>query len=256
MSKRTANSLVVALRDLDPAPATTLTQAELDHADAAFARIVATPSDDPVPLEPGQTQRRRTRLLVTVGLVGAAGVAVPALLLGGGTAYGSWSPTPRPLTDATAVEAASTCRAVLGVPDRGERVAVAERRGGWTYVLLAGPGSETVCLMPDDLVGKNGTAGGDIFGSYDPDLPTPRPLAPDAIDETTSQEGSTDEGWFTRVEGYVGSDVTGVSVHTSSGLEIEASVAANRFAAWWPGRQQSSDHPAETWTYTVHLAGR
>lgn len=55
-------------------------------------------------------------------------------------------------------------------------------------------------------------------------------------------------------QGYVGSDVTGVTVHTSSGLDIEASVAGNRFAAWWPSIQQSSDHPAETWSYTVHFA--
>ena len=67
-------------------------------------------------------------------------------------------------------------------------------------------------------------------------------------------QASTDEGWFLWVEGYVGSDVTGVTVHTSSGLDIEASVAGNRFAAWWPGKVQSSNHPAETWSYTVQLA--
>ena len=67
-------------------------------------------------------------------------------------------------------------------------------------------------------------------------------------------QGSTEEGWFTWSEGYVGSDVTGVTVHTSSGPDIEASVAGNRFAAWWPSQKQSSDHPAETWSYTVQLA--
>jgi len=36
--------------------------------------------------------------------------------------------------------------------------------------------------------------------------------------------------------------------------DIEASVAGNRFAAWWPSSKQSSDQPAETWSYTVHLA--
>ena len=66
--------------------------------------------------------------------------------------------------------------------------------------------------------------------------------------------GNTDEGWFSWVEGYVGSDVTGVTVHTSAGLDIQASVAGNRFAAWWPSTVQSSDHPAETWSYTLHLA--
>ena len=39
-----------------------------------------------------------------------------------------------------------------------------------------------------------------------------------------------------------------------SASDIEASVAGNRFAAWWPSSEQSSDHPAETWSYTAHLA--
>ena len=184
---------------------------------------------------------------MTAGLAGAAGVAVPGLLLGGGTAYGSWTPTPEPLTGVAAAEAATTCRAVLAVPDRGERVAVAERRGEWTYVLLAGPGTEAICLMPDDLVGQEDPADHKdegFFGSYDTDTVAPPTLDPDRIAETTSMQGSTDEGWFICTEGHVGSNVTGVTVHTSSGLDIEASFEGNRFAAWWQARQQSSDHPA------------
>jgi len=255
MRRHTADAVITAsLRHLDPAPATDLTEAELERADAAFARIVATPIDEPLPIGPGRSHRRRSRLLVVVGLAGAAGVAIPALLLGGGTAYGSWTPTPEPLTDVAATKAATTCRAVLAVPDRGERVAVAERRGEWTYVLLAGPGTEAICLMPDDLVGQSPTDRDDVFGSYDTDPPAPPALEPDGIAENTSMQGSTEEGWFIWSEGYVGSDVTGVTVHTSSGLDIEASIAGNRFAAWWPARQQSSDHPAETWSYTVHIA--
>jgi len=179
------------------------------------------------------------------------------LLLGGDTAYGSWTPTPEPLTDVAATKAATTCRAALAEPDVGKRVAVSESRGEWTYVLLAGPGTEAICLMPDDLVGQENPEDHKdegFFGSYDPDKAPPPTIASDGIDETTSTQGSTDEGWFTLSEGYVGSDLIGVTVHTSSGLDIEASVAGNRFAAWWPSQEQSSDHPAETWSYTVHLA--
>jgi hypothetical protein len=240
-----------ALRHLDPAPRTDMTKAERERADAAFARIVATPGDEPVPLEADRPIRRRSRLLVALGLAGAA---IPVLLLGGGTAYGSWTPRPEPLTEVAAVKAATTCRTALDVPDREERVAMAERRGEWTYLLLAGSGTEAICLMPDDLVGQDPTAGDDFFGSYDTDTVAPPTLDPDRIDETTSMQGSTEEGWFSSVDGYVGSDVTGVTVHTSSGLDIEASVAGNRFAAWWPSSRQSSDQPAQTWSYTVHLA--
>jgi hypothetical protein len=264
--RRPADTVVTeALRHLDPAPGRDLTEAELERADAAFARIVATPSDmssdmssdtssdESVPEGPGRQLWRRRRLLVTVGLAGAAGVAIPGLLLGG-SAYGSWTPTPESLTAAAADAAATTCRTALDVPGRGERVAVAERRGGWTYVLLGGAGTEAVCLMPDDLVGQDHPDRGAFFGSYDTDAVAAPTLDPDRIDETTSMEGSTDEGWFNRVGGYVGSAVTRVTVHTSSGLDVQASVVGNRFAAWWPSRKQSSDHPAETWSYSVQLA--
>jgi len=255
MRRHAADTVVTeALRHLDPAPRTDMTEAERERADAVFARIVATPSDEPVLLEADRPLRRRSRLLVTLGLAGAAGIAIPGVLLGGGTAYGSWTPRPEPLTDLAAAKAATTCRAVLDVPDRGERIAMAERRGEWTYLLLAGTGTEAICLMPDDLVVQDPPAREDFFGSYDTDAVAPPTLDPDRIDETTSMQGSTEEGWFSSVEGYVGSDVTGVTVHTSSGLDIEASVAGNRFAAWWPSSKQSSDQPAETWSYTVHLA--
>jgi hypothetical protein len=259
MRRHTADAVInAALRHLDPAPRTDLTEAERERADVAFARIVATPTDEPVPVEPDRPRRRRSRLMMAVGLAVAAavaGVAIPGALRGGGDAYGSWTPTPERLSDAAAAEAGATCRANFAVPDGVGRVAIAERRGEWTYVLLAGPGIQAMCLMPDDSVGQPITNGDDRFGSYDPDPPASPTLDPDRIDETTSMQGSTDEGWFICTEGYVGSDVAGVTVHTSSGLDIEASVVDGRFAAWWPALEQSSDNPdGETWSYTLHLA--
>jgi hypothetical protein len=270
MNKHTVDTMITAaLRDLDPAPTTALTDEELERADATLARILAIPSHDQVPEESGRPRRRRSRLLVPVGLVGAASAAVPALLLSGGSAFASWTPKPEPLTAAAATEAATTCRAALQVPDQGERVVIAEQRGGWTYVLIAGPEAEGVCLMPDDLVGHQDPAKHKeegFFGGYTTDpveAPTP---ARDRIVETESMAGSVptpgpglfsnDEGWFSSVEGYVGSDVTGVTVHTPVGTDVEASVARGRFAAWWPSDQPSSENleVMGAWTYTVTLA--
>ncbi|WP_193614892.1 hypothetical protein [Nocardioides lijunqiniae] len=265
----------VALRDLDPAPPSDLTEAELARADAAFTRVVATPHDDRGhddrgPAEVAPPPRRRRRLLVAVGLVGAAVAVVPALLLGGGSAFASWTPTPEALTAAAASDAAATCRTVLGVPEGGERVVVAERRGGWTYVLLDGPSAEAFCLMPDDLVGHQDAAGGRVrgfFGGYDPDPVEAPVLLPDRIDETESMDGSVstpgqwflgdDVGWFSSVQGYVGEDVVGVTVHTPGGPDVQASVDHGRFAAWWPSDPPSSENPEAmgAWTYTVTVAG-
>ena len=259
-----------ALRDLDPARTTVLTAEERERADATFSRIVATPSHDRVAVKDGRPRRRRRRLLVSAGMAGATGVAVvPALLLGGGSAFASWTPEPEPLRGAAVSAAAATCRASLEVPDRGERAVVAERRGGWTYVLIAGRTSEGFCLMPDDLIGRRGAAKErerGFFGGYTTD-PAEAPVLPrDGIDETESMVGSVptpgpwllgdDEGWFTSVQGHVGSDVTGVTVHTPGGTDVEASVANGRYAAWWPSEQPSSENPEAMGapTYTVTLA--
>jgi hypothetical protein len=254
MNKHTAHTLTTAaLRALDPAPKTVLTEAELERADATFARILATPSHDPVTTKPDRPRRRRSRLLVPVGLAGAAGAAIPALLLGG-SAYGSWTPTPEPLTATDAGAAVATCRAALGVPDQKIRDLITERRGEWTYVLIAGSEGEGACLMPNDLVGQDAAADrGAFFGTYDPatdvvDAPT---LARDRIVEIGSMEGSTDEGWFSWTHGYVGRDVTGVTVHPPSGPDVEASVDGGRFAAWWP---EANPGATEASTYTVSLA--
>jgi hypothetical protein len=249
----TDTKTAAALRDLDPAPEAALTAAELERADATLARILATPAHDPATAKPDRPRRRRSRLLVPVGLAGAAGAAIPALLLGG-SAYGSWTPTPEPLTPADASAAAATCGAALGVPGRQTGAEIAERRGEWTYVLIVGSAGEGACLMPNDLVGQGVPADrGAFFGSYDPasdvvDVPTP---ARDRIVETTSMEGSTDEGYFSWIQGFVGSDVTGVTVHPASGPDVEASVDGGRFAAWWPTVNPGR---SEAWTYTVTLA--
>jgi hypothetical protein len=268
MNNHTDAMTIAALRDLDPAPTTALTDEERERAEATFARILATPSHALVQAEgPGRPRRRRGRLLVPLGLVGAAGVTVPALLLGGGPAFASWTPKPEPLTSAT--QAATTCRAALQVPNQGERVVIAERRGGWTYVLIAGPKAEGSGLMPDELVGDWVPADRrekGFFGSYTTDpveAPTP---ARDHIVEFESTAGSvpapgllpftTDHEWFSWVQGHVGSDVTGVTVHPPVGPDVEASVANGRFAAWWPSDQPSSENPEVmgAWTYTVTLA--
>jgi hypothetical protein len=269
MNKHTVDSMTIAaLRDLDPAPTPVLTEAELERADATFARILTTPSHDHVAAEPDRPRRRRSRLLVPMGLVIAA--AVPALLLlGGGSAFASWTPKPEPLTAAAATEAATTCRAALAMPDQGERVISAERRGEWTNVLIAGPQAEGACLMRDDLVGNPHPADrkdAGFFGSYDTDPAEAPTLARDRIDETESMGGSvsirgrlpfsTHEGWFSWVSGYVGSDVIGVTVHPPVGPDVEATVEGGRFSAWWPGGAVKGDSPGVSgaWTYTVTLA--
>lgn len=256
MNKSTIDTLAAALRDLDPAPKAALTEAERQHADDTFVRVIATPHDDPATVEPGRSRRRRLRLLAPVGVLGAVGAAAAALLFGGGSAFASWTSTPEPLTSAEASAAASTCRANFGMAATGATTLVAEQRGKWTYVLVSGPMAEASCLMPHDLVGRQ------VLGSYDTDPPDAPTVAPDLIVETGSAQTSIDEGWLrddswlSLTYGYVGSDVTGVTVHTPLGFDVEASVDKGRFAAWWPSDPPSSKNldVMGAWSYTVTLA--
>lgn len=267
MTKHTAFArTVAALRDLDPA-ATTLTDDERQRADAMLAQILATPGHELVRTQTDLPRRRRVRVLIPVGLLAAAVVAVP-ITLGGGSAFASWTANPAPLTLSAAEVAATTCRSALGIRDQSARVIIGERRGGWTYVLLDGLGGQAACLMPDDIVGANGDAvrRSGFFGSYDTDpAPAPTP-AREAIIETESAGGAvslpdrlgigTIDGWFSWVTGYAGSDVTGVTVHPPVGPDVEASLNGGRFSAWWPAGEARGDNPGVggVWTYTVTIA--
>lgn len=274
MNKKTFDVMTTtALRELDPASTTLLTDAESDRAEATLERILAAPSQEHVPGQSDRTRRGRRRRLVPVGLAGAAaGAAVPALLLAGGSAFASWTPTPEDLTATAETEAAATCRSALGLHELGDQVVNAERRGGWTYILIAGPKSEAACLMQNDLVGqqipRDRAREAGFFGTYDPDAVEAPTVASDRMVETEAMQGSVpapgpwpwpfrgDDGFFTWVGGYVGSDVTGVTVHPPTGPDVVASVENGRFAAWWPSDQPSSESTEVMgpWTYTVTLA--
>lgn len=252
-----------ALRDLDPAGGP-LTEAERERAGTMRDRLLRSPVDGPAHAQP--VRRRRRLLLAPAALLAAAALAVPTVL-GGGSAFASWTASPSPLKPSDEEAAATTCRSLLDVKDRTARVVVGERRGGWTYLLLDSRSGEAACLMPDELLGTT-TASPDsgFFGSYDTDPPAPPTPAHDSVVETESAGGAVSlpgrlslgsrEGWFTWTSGYAGSDVTAVTVHPPTGPAVEASLVDGRFAAWWPSGEARGDNPGVSgaWTYTVTLA--
>ncbi|GLY15758.1 hypothetical protein Kisp01_27730 [Kineosporia sp. NBRC 101677] len=267
MNKRTFDSMTnAALRDLDPAGPAELSDAEHERADATLARILATPVHEQAPQTPDRPRRRRGRLLLPVGLGGAAVTAL--LLSGGGSALASWTPKPQALTGAAKTEAVTACRGAFGRSDRGEPAVIAERRGGWTYVIMNGPKENISCLMSDKFLGQGDPADTTVgfMGGYDSDPVEAPSVAPDSLVETESAGSSfslpgrwpftTDDGYVEWVQGYVGSNVTGVTVHPPVGPDVEASVNGGQFATWWPRGVLKGDHPGMggAWSYTVTLA--
>ncbi|MCL3816978.1 hypothetical protein [Aeromicrobium wangtongii] len=265
MSKRTFADVEVVLREMDPAPI--LTDDERHRAAATRDRILSTPGVEHVPTGAERKKRHRGRALVAAAIAATAAVGVPTVI-GGGSAFASWTATPQPLSRSNAAAAATTCQSALGIDDQRARVVMSEKRGGWTYVLLESPAGEAACLMPEDLIGStdSGARKKGFFGTFVTDAPEAPALAPDAIDEDVSMGGSVSlpgrlpftstDGWFTWVTGYVGSDVTGVTVHPPVGPDVEATVSQGRFSAWWPAGEARGDNPGVSgaWSYTVTLA--
>ncbi len=191
--------------------------------------------------------------LVAVGLVASAATAAVVLLGDEDDTLPSWTTRPTTLTGPDAADARTWCLLALAAPDVGQRVVVAERKAGRTFVLTAGEGAEEVCLMPDDVVFRGSPGEPGLLGSSGGGTTAPT-LAPDGLESGGSATGGADDGWFSWEVGWVGRDVTAVTVHVSTGLTLEAAVTAGRYAVWWPSYEPSSRHPDETWSYTVHLA--
>lgn len=254
-----------ALRSLDPAPPTALTDAEIRHAAAERARIIATPVVDPART---RTPRPYRRLVAVAGTVAALAVLVP-FALGGTLAFASWTAVPSPLAGIAAEEAATACLRKLEPDPTGTEttplpdmdLVIAEQRGDWVTIILSGSGAEASCLMPADTE----PADDRIFASLDLDAPEPPMPDRDGLTETFSIGGAVDvpnriglgtvTDWYGWVSGYVGEDVIGVTVHSPAGTDSEASLSGGRYSAWWPAGLARGDNPGVGggWSYTVTL---
>ena len=258
-----------ALADLDAAPPADLTPSQQARADALLASLVADPTASEVPdlapvvpmTTPVPARRRRLRrLVVSAGAVAATTVGLLVLqnVTAGDTAYASWTAKPASVTTADERQIGEVCRGYLqgsfsaqdeqlsrdaGVPEAeiprradldAATVAVAERRGGWSFALLVGPNAfEATCMLQrpgllSRLAGeKYASAGGMLGRSTAP--------APDAEAITITQSGamSADGAAHVEVSGLVGAEVSAVVFTTPVG-QVTASVQGGHFAAWWP----------------------
>lgn len=263
-----------ALQDLDAAPPAMLTQQQQRRADDTLEDILESGATAEVGPARGATPSRAPRRLGGGILLVAAALALTLVIsvsgiLGGGTAYASWTASPTPRPTAEHEKMAEQCRDYLadsaeagppieGIPTaadlRGSALVLADSRGDWTYVVLEGAeGLEATCLIEDGggfLPAPFG--GGTAAGTYGfmTDLPTPGPRE---IIGTGLMGSSADEGAYFSTEGYVGRDVAGVTVVGMDGTRVEATIVGDRFAAWWPDSEAAMAATAPSATYLVTL---
>lgn len=251
--------LTQALTDLDAAPPAALTREQQDRADETLATILgAAAGPAPTPVVPLTTRPRRRLgrgiLLVAAALALTLVISMSGLI-GGGTAYASWTARPAQLPITAQEDLAQRCRDYLGHPPgapegpgiptnadlQGTDLVLADTRGDWSYVVLRGANSlEATCLIDDSsgwsiLPGRASASAGS-YGFID----TPTPAA-DEVFGTSLMGMSADEGSYWTTEGHVGSNVRSVQIVTDSGMTIDATLTGGRFAAWWPERVTVDD---------------
>ncbi|MDX6299348.1 MAG: hypothetical protein QOF53_562 [Nocardioidaceae bacterium] len=134
----------------------------------------------------------------------------------------------------------------LDVPDHGEQVLLAERRGDWTSVLAGGSHTEAACLLLNDIVG-HGSA--DYLASSSetttPTCPGRRTWPPTAsfrpctCPAVPTRDGSTGPKAMPDATSW-GSSCT------PTGLKVQASVTGGLYAAWWPAGEPKADNPELT----------
>jgi hypothetical protein len=161
----------------------------------------------------------------------AAGLAVLLAVVGlpgrQDSAYAGWTAMPTGVSVPDSANAGTRCIAWSRKDFGGElskigdlTVVLAERRGQWTYALLANGNNVADCLQNETGVegGQTVTSGTEV---------APRPTARGVT--TISMVGNT----FWTAYGRAGAEVSKVVVNGPNG-RVTATVKGGYWAAWWP----------------------
>lgn len=233
-----------------------------DPAPAPVLRPTLTTSAQGRPVKKtGRTARRVAALGGLVAVVTASLIVVPSLS-GGDPAFASWTSTPGGMTETDRASAASECRTskkdVGGGMYAGDvnsaAVAIAERRGVWTTVVLTGKDGFSAMCITDDAVNLFGKGMiGSVGKSAGNAVPGPRELT--ATDLGT---GTMSAGDISLAAGTAGSDIVGVIYKSRTHEDVTATVSLGHFALWLPGdelRNASSDGVEVEVTYQDGTTG-
>lgn len=193
----------------------------------------------------GRSRLRSGRPARRLALAGATLIAATAAVLvlppasGGDTAFASWTPAPDAVPTSERSEAADECRRAHQDGDDAARLrsaepVIAERRGVWTTVVLAGPdGSSAMCVTDESrpfydqgMIGHSSPA---AVGSV---APGPRELIAHALGS-----GIVDDEPLSLAAGTAGSDVVAIAYLSPTHGAVTASVSQGHFALWLPGTE-------------------
>lgn len=231
--------ITAALRSLDAA------DGDFDPAQQARADLRHILASDPVqtsaPSSGHRARRTRRRFALAGGMVAAvtaAAVTLPSLA-GGDKAFATWTRVPGGMTAHERAEAGDDCRArqeggagaEYAEDLRTAEPVIAERRGVWTTVVLAGPGGFSALCITDDsahLFSKG------MIGSLGPSASYTAPEPRDVV-ATDLGSGAVGSRELSLAAGTAGSDVAGIAFRSRDHGRVAATVSNGRFALWLPG---------------------
>ncbi|GAA4731587.1 hypothetical protein GCM10023216_24580 [Isoptericola chiayiensis] len=226
--------------------------------DPELAAVLAADRRAPAAYRPVRRPAHPAAIAGTVA-GGVAAVAVGVTLtttLGAPTAYATWTAVPVAVDAADAVERAGACpTAAHDIAGDGAEAEItevplepvlAEARGDYTYVVLAGDGAVGDCFV---------TSGGEAPDVYSSDAVGVEVAVPDARGLTVAGSGTASwsagdaaEGAVTSVFGRVGDEVAAVTVARTDGELVEATVEDGWFALWAPGESAFATSAQVTYT--------
>jgi hypothetical protein len=197
---------------------------------------------------------------LTIGaLTGAAATAaavVSIVVLGGApAAFAGWTPSPTPAVGGQTATADSNCQAQLAeLPNTstggGWNAITTDVRGPYSLVVYQDDSATASCFTGPALTIVSSTSGNGVANANTA-VESAGQTSGASFSSTmigTNGSGSlehmsvahldsTAQGAFTVVEGQVASDVTGVTLVRSDGVDVQTTTGNGWFVAWWPGSE-------------------
>jgi hypothetical protein len=173
-------------------------------------------------------------------------------------AYATWTAKPTSVGKTELSGAADACRDSLrggaGESYRSEldaaTAAVAERRGAWTLVLLAGGGGFSAVCITDESRPLFQSSIGYIGTAREGTRPDSGSVTPDALGV-----GMVNSRELSVAAGAVGSDVAAITYNSVKFGPVQATVSNGHFAFWLPGDELDNASKSGTTVQVTYRDG-
>jgi hypothetical protein len=167
-------------------------------------------------------------LTTAAGTAGAVAVIV-SLTAGASNAFAGWTAKPTPPTPGQLAGARASCETSQS-PISGLPLKLADTRGPYTFAIYADSNSSAACIKGPSFVAVSASVASSAVN-----VPAGQILL------STSHQTDRGGDGYSFADGRTGAGVSGVTLTLDDGTNVQATVGAGWFVAWWP-----SGHPIKS----------